>query len=390
LAAAPFLSSFIRLFVPKISSKFPLNKGAVAEKVVAGDEAATAPRRYFAADWVGPPYRASATAAFWKLFHIHFSGCRPPSMPEVSAKVSASVDKMVISHFMRDFTAQTREDATFLHSLSAEEKAVFERAGQETRKQALIGAVAAPGLLWAAKRVFLQFAGNKLPTTVKSGGFTMKVLNVTAYIAASAIGGFQQAQTVVPANIERLVALPPPSTIGARARASVALVQKQAETHVSQDLQGQFQLAIARYTRFFPAGLTGEELALKGAANPFLAAEEFRDRVLKKTPSTSQPDDAMPTTMSSSSSSSSSSRKEQPKPIDEAIADQRSSRYAPSDPQPSPPPTPADRPRRRSSYDTPRGRDALPEGKSAEVKPAGRVVYNKWGDIVTPDDSKSL
>jgi hypothetical protein len=170
----------------------------------------------------------------------------------------------------------------------------------------------------------------------------------------------------------------------------VALVQKQAETHVSQDLQGQFQLAIARYTRFFPAGLTGEELALKGAANPFLAAEEFRDRVLKKTPSTSQPDDSMPTTMSSSSSNSSSRRKEQPKPIDEAIADQRSSRYAPSDPQPSPPPTPADRPRRRSSYDTPRGRDALPEGKSAEVKPAGRVVYNKWGDIVTPDDSKSL
>jgi len=104
-------------------------------------------------------------------------------MPEVSAKVSASVDKMVISHFMRDFTAQTREDATFLHSLSAEEKAVFERAGQETRKQALIGAVAAPGLLWAAKRVFLQFAGNKLPTIGKSGGFTMKVLNITAYIA---------------------------------------------------------------------------------------------------------------------------------------------------------------------------------------------------------------
>ena len=76
--------------------------------------------------------------------------------------------------------------------------------------------------------------------------------------------------------------------------------------------------------------------------------------------------------------------------MDEDIADQRSSRHAPSDPQPSPAPTPADRPRRRSSYDTPRGRDALPEGKSAEVKPAGRVVYNKWGDIVTPDDSKSL
>jgi hypothetical protein len=197
---------------------------------------------------------------------------------------------------------------------------------------------------------------------------------------------------VVPANIERLVALPPPSTIGTRARASVLLVKKQSESHVSQDMQGQYQLAIARYTRFFPAGLTEEEYALKGAANPFLAAEEFRDRVLKKSPAISsadsQPDDAMQTTISSSSSSS--RRKEQPKPIDDAIADQRSSRHAPSDPQPNSPSTPVDRPRRRSSYDAPPGRDALSEGKTAVVKPAGRVVYNKWGDIVTPEDSKSL
>jgi hypothetical protein len=307
-------------------------------------------------------------------------------MSQVSAQVSASVDKMIISHFMRDFSAQVREDVTFLHSLSVEEKAVFERAGQDTRKHALMGAVTAPALLYGAKRLFLHFARDRLPPIVKSGAFTMKVLNITAYIAASAIGGFQQAQKVVPANIERLVALPAASSIGARARASVALVDQQAKAHVPQPALQEYQLATARYMRLFPLGLTGEEHALKAAANPFLAAQAFRDNVLKRTPpsgSAAGGDDFIK-----------SSRKDRGEAapadvVDRAARDPDVNLAAAA--------APAERPRRRSSYDAPRARDAAHEdsgtkskqhsgSKTDEVKPAGRVVYNKWGDIVTPDD----
>jgi hypothetical protein len=310
-------------------------------------------------------------------------------MSDVSAQVTASVDKMIISHFMRDFTAQVREDVTFLHSLSAEEKAVFERAGQETRKHALFGAAAAPALLWATKRAIVQFAGSRLPLFAKSGALTAKVLSITAYVAASAIGGFHQAQKAVPSTIQRLVALPPPSTIGARARASVMLVNEQAQAHLPQDVQQEFLLATAKYMRLFPVGESGAEYALKGAADPFLVAEAFRDRLLKKstsssTNSTNEPDDVVWT---SGTSSISSNRKEQPL-RDSSIHEQP----GPSDPESklnSSLPSPADRHRRRSSYDPPRGRDApldAPGSKAAEVKPARRVVYNKWGDVVSPDD----
>lgn len=315
-------------------------------------------------------------------------------MQQVSSNVSATVDKMIISHFMRDFTVQVREDVTFLHSLNAEEKAVFERAGQDTRKHAAVGAIVAPSLLWAAKRAALQFAGDKLPAMVKSGALSMKVLSVSAYLAAGAIGGFQQAQKAIPTNIERLVALPPPSSIGARARASVALVEKQARVHVPLDKQQEFQLATARYMRFFPAGQTGEEYVLKGAANPFVAAEAFRDRVLNQVNKPragssigdGQSDDFTQT-------SSSSSRKELSTPLDEAVAQRLSpppaSPSRSSDSNPTQPLPPSDRPRRRSSYDAPRPRDSMPDapgGRGGEIKPAGRVVYNKWGDVVTPDD----
>ena len=313
-------------------------------------------------------------------------------MQEVSANVSAAVDKMIISHFMRDFTAQVREDVTFLQSLNAEEKAVFERAGQDTRKHAALGAIVAPSLLWAAKRAVVQFAGEALPAMLKSSAVTAKVLSVTAYLAASAIGGFQQAQKAIPANIERLVALPPPSSIGARARASVALVDRQSRAHVPQEKLHEFQLATGRYMRFFPVGQTGEEYALKGAANPFLAAEAFREKVLNRAPASSSAG-ADHSDDFTHSSSSNSRMKESSPPLDDALAQRpmSSSPSRSSDPSPTPPPA-SDRPRRRSSYDPPaasRARDAPPDSsgsRSADIKPAGRVVYNKWGDVVTPDD----
>ncbi len=321
-------------------------------------------------------------------------------MSEASAAVRSSVDKMILSHFMRDFSAQVHEDVTFLQSLSPEEKAVFERAGHDTRKHALIGAVTAPAVLWAAKRAVVQFAGARLPTVVKSASFTMKTLSVTAYIAASIIGGFQQAQQAVPTNIERLVSLPPPSSIGARARASVVLVNQQAKTHVPQDKQQEFQLATARYTRLFPAGVTGEEHALKGAANPFQAAEAFRDSVLKRSAASGSVAGNSGSVAGDGdfieTNSSSSSSREQVKPGGSAVADQSSSRGVDAGTQP--PPSPAvDRPRRRSSYDPPVGRDAAPADpgsktsnivKTPDIVPARRVVYNKWGDVVEKDDTK--
>jgi hypothetical protein len=278
-----------------------------------------------------------------------------------------------------------------LHNLNAEEKAVFERAGQDTRKHALVGALVAPTLLWAAKRAVVQFAGDRLPAMAKSGALTMKVLSVTAYVAASAIGGFQQAQKAIPANIERLVALPPPSTIGARARASVALVDEQSRAHVPHDKLQEFQLATGRYMRLFPVGQTGQEHALKGAANPFLAADAFRDKVLSRAAPNSSGggNRAAPNSSGGSQSddfiqTSSGWAKVQTQLPDDAPAQQPSPSPSPSRDAASP--SPSDRARRRSSYDAPRTPPDASGSRGTELKPAGRVVYNKWGDVVTPDD----
>jgi hypothetical protein len=303
-------------------------------------------------------------------------------MPDVPAQISASVDRMVIMYFMRDLTEQIHQDVTFLNSLSAEEKVAFEQVGQNTRRHALIGAVTAPCLFWACKRAFIAVAGHRLPSVGKAGAVTLKALHISAYVLASASGGFYYANKAMPANIERLVALPPPSTIGARARASVMLLSNQVQRNdeMPQDTRLDMQEAIRRYRQLFPLGQTGEEHELKNTVDALMQANALRNKVLKRSPPVAgaDPQDDDIVFIGSGSSSRLPS-----KPLDsKPLPDQSTPR--PLDPD-APPPT--DRPRRRSSYDRPR---ALPEdAKPAEaVKPAARVVYNRWGDVVSPEDRK--